>query len=291
MELFAELGGTVTSFHAAEQDIDCLCGKRLLKIDKYSGDVICQKTLFEKEGLSRKLIADDTHLFIYDFCTLCVLRRKDYELIGKWRLGNDLSSDICGIAVDQDTVFCSIRNGRMMTLDRRTHLVKEFSVSDSSMWCVRPYGRHLICGCVDGKVLLLDKSTLARENSLTLGKKNVGSLLIDGDSLYAACHDGKLFQIDLGRLEVHASAHKAHRKMFACAGVYRDMLVSVSHPCSEIAFWKKDSLEKICVRNIPLKLSGHAYIENHFLYISSRNIPGIGRIQLEQLLFPALADG
>ena len=110
MEHIVELEGIVTGFNVTEHCIDCICRKGLLKIDKYSHDIICQRTVFEKEGLSRKLIADDEHIYIYDFCTLYVLNKKSYELLGKWRLGHDLSSDICGIAVDDDAVYCSIRN-------------------------------------------------------------------------------------------------------------------------------------------------------------------------------------
>ena len=87
-----------------------MCGKKFVKIDKHSREIICQKTVFEKEGLSRKLVADEEHIFVYDFCTLYVLSQNDYELIGKWQLGNDLSSDICGMTVDDDTIYCSIRN-------------------------------------------------------------------------------------------------------------------------------------------------------------------------------------
>lgn len=57
MEHIAELGEIVTGFNVTEQYIDCICGKRLVKIDKYSRDIICQKVVFEKVGLSRKLIA------------------------------------------------------------------------------------------------------------------------------------------------------------------------------------------------------------------------------------------
>lgn len=65
MEHIVELGGIVTGFNVTEHCIDCMCGKNLVKIDKYSRDVICQKTIFEKEGLSRKLIADDEQIFVY----------------------------------------------------------------------------------------------------------------------------------------------------------------------------------------------------------------------------------
>ncbi len=73
MEHIAELSGIVTGFNVTEHCIDCMCGKNLVKIDKYSRDIIYQKPVFEKEGLSRKLTADDEQIFVYDFCTLYVL--------------------------------------------------------------------------------------------------------------------------------------------------------------------------------------------------------------------------
>ena len=273
MEHIAELGGTVTGFNVREQHIDCLCGKNLVKIDRQSRDIILQKTIFEKEGLSRKLTADNEQIFIYDFCTLYVLDQNTYELIGKWQLGNDLSSDICGIAVDSNTIYCSIRNGKIITLDRQSFQIKEFIISESSMWSIKIYDPYLICGTVAGKLLLLDKSTLSIEKELVLGKKNIGSLLIDAQTLYAAGHDGKLFKINLGDFNIAASIKNVHKKMFSCAGIYDDMLVTISHPCSEIAFWNKNTLEKIKCTAIPLKLSGHAHIENNYLYISPRKTP------------------
>ncbi|MDE7398770.1 MAG: hypothetical protein K2N06_04490 [Oscillospiraceae bacterium] len=218
--------------------------------------------------------------FIYDFCTLYILNQRNYELIGKWQLGHDLSSDICGIAVDDDAIYCSIRNGKIITLDKQSYQIKEFVIFGSSMWSIKTYNQYLLAGTVDGKLLLLDKSTLSIEKSLNWGKKNIGSLHISGETLYAASHDGKLFKIGMESFEVEASAKNAHKKMFDCAGICEDMLVTVSYPCSEIALWNKDTLEKIKVISTPLKLSGCTYIENDFMYISSRNILGIGRIQL-----------
>lgn len=280
MEHIAELGGIVTGFNITEQYIDCMCGKELIKIDKHSHNIIYRKTVFEKEGLSRKLVADDQQIFVYDFCTLYVLSQKNYELIGKWQLGNDLSSDICGIQVDDKTVFCSIRNGKMITLDRQSYLLKEFIVSESSMWSIKTYGNYMICGTVDGELLLLDKTTFCIVKKLVLGKKNIGSLYIDGKVLYAASHDGKLFKIDIQSFEIESMTKNAHKKMFHCAGVYEDMLVTVSFPCSEITLWNKATLEKTREISTPLKLSGCTHIEKDSMYICSRNILGIDRIKL-----------
>ncbi len=116
MERIANLPGAVTGFSITESYIDCICGKELIKIEKHSGDIVCKKEIFEKEGFSRNLIADDEQIFIYDFCMLYVVSRNDFELLGKWQLGDDLSSDICGITVDKDTIYCSIRNGKIITL-------------------------------------------------------------------------------------------------------------------------------------------------------------------------------
>lgn len=282
MEHIATLGGIVTGFSVTEHCIDCMCGQNLVKIDKNSLDIISQKPVFEKEGLSRKLTADGELIFVYDFCTLYVISQKNYELLGKWKLGNDLSSDICGIAVDHNTVYCSIRNGKIMTLDRQSYLVKEFAVSESSMWSIKTYGSYLVCGTVDGRLLLLDKATLSMEKAIVLGKKNIGSLYIDGETLYAASHDGRLFKISMSAFEIESSIKNVHKKMFHCAGLYQDMLVTVSYPCSEISIWNKNTLEKVKEIHTPLKLSGCTHIENNYMYISSRNILGIDRILLNE---------
>jgi len=281
-ERIVDLDGAVTGFELTGPWIYCICGKELLKLEKQTGNIICRKGAFEKEGFSRNLIADDGQVFIYDFCTACVFSQEDFKLLGRWRLGDDLSSDVCGMAVDRDTAYYSIRNGKIITLDRKSYSIKEFHVSDSSMWSIKIYGRYLVCGTVDGNLLLLDKTTLSIERTLALGRKNIGSLYICGGDLYAASHAGKLFKIRMKDFTIVSLARNAHKKMFHCVGLYENMLMTVSYPCSEIAFWDKDTLEKIKVIQVPLSLSGRAYIEDGYLYLSSRNILGIDRIRLDE---------
>lgn len=186
------------------------------------------------------------------------------------------------MAVDSNTVYCSIRNGKMITVDRKSYRSDKFTVSESSMWSVKIYDSYLVGGTVDGKVLLLDKSSLSIEKNLILGKKNIGSLFINGETLYAAGHDGKLFKINMKNFEIESSMKNVHKKMFDCAGIYGDMLVTVSYPCSEIAFWNKDTLERTKVIDLPLRLSGCTHLEDNFMYISSRNISGINIIKLNE---------
>lgn len=54
--------------------------------------------------------------------------------------------------------------------------------------------------------------------------------------------------------------------------MYGDLPAAVSHPCSEIAFWDKDSLEKLGMLDVPLSLSGCAHIDGGRLYICSRKM-------------------
>lgn len=280
MEYLAKLNAPVLGFSIQGDHIDCLCGKKLQKLENESGKLIYEREIFEKEGLARIMCADNGQIFISDFCTLYAFSQERYELLGKWQLGEDLSSDICGMTLDQNTVYCSIRNGKLITVDRTSFLHQEYIVSDSSMWSLKIYDNYLLCGSVDGQLLLLDKETLTVQKRLLLGKQNIRSLFVSDKILYAASQDKKLYKISLPDLEVMDVKRNVHKKMFNCAGLCGDTIVTISFPCSEIALWNKDTLEKAGEIPVPLKLSGCTYIDEKKMYISSRNIDGIMSIML-----------
>lgn len=283
MEYLINLGGAVLGFCVKNHYIDCLCKKKLQKIDKDSGKVVCEKKIFEKEGFAKILLADEKQIFVSDFCTLYLLQEEDYEIVGKWKIGEDLSSDICGMAVDEKRIYCSIRNGKIITVDRDSFVQREYSVADSSMWSLQLYENCLLCGTVDGQLLLLDRETMSLREKLVLSKQNIRSLFVDDKILYAASQDKKLFQIDLSEFEIRKVQKNVHKKMFDCVGSYEDMLVTVSYPSSEIALWNKNTLEKCKEMEVPLSLSGNAYIEENRMYITSRNILGIGCVNLKNI--------
>lgn len=283
MEYLINLEGAVLGFCVKNHYIDCLCKKKLQKIDKGSGKVVYEKEIFEKDGLAKILLADEKQIFVSDFCTLYLLQEEDYEIVGKWKIGEDLSSDICGMAVDEKRIYCSIRNGKIITVDRDSFVQREYSVADSSMWSLQLYENCLLCGTVDGQLLLLDRETMSLREKLVLSKQNIRSLFVDDKILYAASQDKKLFQIDLPEFEIRKVQKNVHKKMFDCVGLYEDMLVTVSYPSSEIALWNKNTLEKCKEMEVPLSLSGNAYIEENRMYITSRNILGIGCVDLKNI--------
>lgn len=211
---------------------------------------------------------------------LYIFNQNNYELLGKWQLGMDLSSDICGMMIDKHTIYCSIRNGMIITIDRNSYKKKEFRVSDSSIWSIKAYENHLVCGTVNGKVLILNNTTFAVEKEFELSRKNIRSLCIDHEILYVASQDKKLIKINLENLKVDHIKRNVHKRMFECVGLYDDMLVTVSYPSCEICLWDREILEKRKEIQVPLKLGGNTYIDQDYLYLSSRNILGINRICL-----------
>lgn len=282
MDYLIKSEGAVLGFCIQKYYIDFLCKKMLCKIDKESGKIVCKKEIFEKEGSARIITADENQIYISDFCTLYILSREDYEIIGKWKIGEDLSSDICGMTVDEKRIYCSIRNGRIITVDKISFDTHEYVISDASMWSLKIFDHYLLCGTVDGQLLLLDRNTMLIEKKLILSKQNIRSLCVNDTTLYAACQDKKLCKIDLPKFEIVELQKNVHKKMFDCVGLYDDMLVTVSYPCSEITLWDMNTLKKRKEIKTPLSLSGNAYIEEDKLYITSRNIYGIGIISLNE---------
>ena len=287
MKHFITTESAVLGFCVGEHQIDCLCANKLQKFEKASRQLLFEKVIFDKNGLARILTADNGQIFVSDFCTLSAFDQHTYELLGKWQLGEDLTSDICGMTMDDKSIYCSIRNGTIITIDRTSFQKAEHIISDSSMWSLKSYHNHLLCGTVSGQLLLLNKASLSIEKNLVLSRQNIRSLFIDADNdpqgsiLYASAQDKKLFQIDLSQFEILTVQKNAHAKMFDCAGTYHDILVTVSHPCGEISFWDKHSFQKSKTLSVPLKLSGNTYLEGDQLYLTSRNIYGIDLIHLE----------
>ena len=280
MDYLIELESAVSDACFKERCVYCICKKTVYKIDKETKTISYKKEIFEKDGLARILIADENRIFISDFCTLYVLNEEDFEIVVKMKLGEDLSSDICGMTVDDKKIYCSIRNGKIITVDKNSFDKNEYDISDASMWRLKVYDKYLLCGTVDGQLLLLDRNTMSAEKKLILSKQNVRSLYVNGTILYAACQDKKLFKIDLSKFEIIEFQKNVHKKMFDCVGAFDDMLVTVSYPCSEIALWDMNTLEKRKEIKTPLSLSGNACVEENKLYITSRNIYGVGIIYL-----------
>lgn len=282
MEYAVKLNNTVTGFSVDSEFIDCICGTKVIKADKSTGNILLETQLFKKEGLSRNLISDNKQLIIKDFCMLYILNKSDYSVIQSLKLGDDLSSDICGLTSDENYIYAAIRNGKITVINKKSFKTKIYEISENSIWDMKNYKDYLICGTVGGKLLIIDKKEMKIKDMMDIGKQNIASIAINDNIVYTAGQDKKLCEIDLLESKIILQKRNVHKKMFDCIGIYRDSVLTVSHPCNEISFWDKNTLNLIRTINMPLSLCGRTFIENDLLYMTSRNIKGIALVRLSK---------
>lgn len=276
---FIELGGNVSGFGIESGEINCLSGNDLVKIA--GGAVILQKTVFEKSGAARFFAENEKHIIIADFCTLHSFSKETFGKENEVKIGNDLTSDICSLFADGGHAYCAIRNGGIAKVRIKDFQYEIYPTTDASIWEITCFDGMLYCGTVDGQILKIDKETMQIIQTAEVSKKNIKSIFKDGNRLFAASQDMKLYVLDLDTLDVLAVKRNLHKYMYYIAGTTDQTVVTVSHPASEIALWDKETLENIRVIREPLRLSGPVRLVGESLYYASRNFDGIKIMKIE----------
>jgi hypothetical protein len=281
MNYFVNLEKCVTGFCLNNQFVYCISGDRVYKINRKTKEIICSTKLFKKEGFSRNLIANDKLLFIRDFYTLYILDKNSFICLSTLQLGTDLTSDICGMTIDEKYIYACMRNGAMTVIDIENFTIQGiYRFSSSSIWDLHIYKNIVVGANVDGVLLFINKVKMESIASLSLSRQNIGNLCLYKNYVYAAGQDKTLYLIDIELGECIAKKRNAHKRMFDCVGTYNDFIITISYPCNEISIWNKETLEIVRSINIPLSLTGRTLIENDIMYIASRNINGIISLDL-----------
>jgi len=277
-----ELNGIVTGIAIDNAEIDYLVKDRLCKYDVNSKELIDSAVVLKKEGFSRDLVGDDRQLYVRDFFTLYVFDRLTYEKRHTVELGTDLKNDICEFQLDDNFLYASIRNGKIVKVDKKTfEIVCEQSYESASIWSLGNYKHELIGSTVDGQVLFIDKENMGINHTLNISKQNIGSLIVNGDFLFTAGQDKAIHKISLKDRNVLIKKRSAHKRMFDCVGVYKNNLITICHPASEICFWNTETLELVEKIEISLQLAGRTLIDKDKLFVTSRSINGIYEIDLK----------
>ncbi len=276
---FIELGGTVSGFGIQNGEINCLSGNDLVKLA--GGAVALQRTVFEKPGAARFFAENGKHIVIADFCTLHSFSKETFERENAVKIGNDLTSDICFLFAEGDHAYCAIRNGGMAKVRIEDFSYEIYPTSDASIWEINCFEGMLYCGTVDGHILKIDKETMRIVKAAEVSKKNVKSIRRDGNKLYAASQDMKLYVLDVDTLDILAVRRNVHKYMYYIAGITDHGIVTVSHPASEISVLDKETLETVRLIREPLRLSGPVKLEGGILYYASRNFDGIKTMKLD----------
>ena len=275
---FMELDGNVAGFGIENGVIDCLSGNELVRL--VDGAMTLRRTVFEKSGSARFYAENSRNIVISDFCTLHSFSKESFEQENAVRIGNDLSSDICALFADEEHAYCAVRNGGIAKVRLADFTYEIYATSDASIWEIECFDGMLVCGTVDGHILKIDRDTMGIVRDAAVSKKNIKSLRMDGNRLYAASQDMKLYVLDRETLDVLAVKRNMHKYMYYIAGITDRCIVTVSHPASEIAVWEKESLDNVRVIREPLRLSGPVALDGDILYYASRNFNGIKRIKI-----------
>ena len=290
MSLFTQfilLDRPVLSYRIENDQLYLLSGREIAKYDLKS-DAISRVEFFQKDGLSRRLLVDADYLYCADFTMLYIFDKETLSCCGEVKLGEDLTSDICGMDSDDKRVYAGIRNGSLAVIDKASITTKPqvefYEISSSSMWVIRSVGDKLYAGNVEGHLLVIDKQTCKVVQDIAAHRQNLKSLLIYDNRLLSASQDKSFAIRNLDTLDVIAVRKSAHRKAFRLAGIWKDVLITTCFPCGEIKLWDLDKLEAI--KSIPIAAcnSGQLTIYEDCAFLASRGIDGLERVAMDRLL-------
>lgn len=215
-----------------------ISGKKFIKVDSNTGEILQKAEVFAKDSKTRRFIIDKDVIYCRDFYRLYKIDAGTMEIISRWELGSDLSSDICALGSDETNIYASIRNGGFAVINKSSGEVKTYAVSDSSIWDMIVSDR-IYAGSVDGNLYVIDKAGFKVLDSKPIHKKNLKSLLLEGDVIYTASQDLSIAKVNKNTLDVIDRKKRCHNKMFYIAGIWQDCLVTVSPPCGEMKVWNK----------------------------------------------------
>jgi hypothetical protein len=278
---FIELEHSVASFDLDAERIYTLYDNAVLALERSGAVVLDEYNLFTKDGKARKLVVDDRYVYCSDFCDLYVLAKAPLSLLKTLALGQDLSSDICAMGSDGERLFVFIRNGALVRIDLQDFRLASRRVSEKSTWAFAIHGGRIYAGTVGGSLLVIDTDTLDVLREIESGKKNVRSVLIDGDRVVTLAQDRKLIVRDLASLEAVATLRNVHKGMSDVAGRAGGRLYTVCHPCGELKAWDRASLQLFDTLQFCPGLTGDVRLDGGRIYLSSRNVAGLLYLDVE----------
>ena len=248
-----------------EQYLYVRCNRFIYKYDLNNMSVVAQNEIFKKDGKARGFSVLHDFVFLWDFLDLYILNKDDLSIIDVLRLGENLSSDVCGVMYfDSPKAYVKIRNGWIYVLDINSKNIDKIQISDSSFWSDCVTETHLFVGTVNGELLEIDRFSLEVIRKIQLCKKNIYSIVHENGLLYTASQDGTIKVVDSKTFETIKIAQKAVVGMVEFVGIYNDELIIAGHR-NPLAFWDKKTLQMCKTAEFPYNRS--SVISNDTLFV------------------------
>ena len=239
--------------------------------------------IYKKDGKARSFFIYKNKIYLRDFCDLYELNCDTLEILRTWKLGENLSSNICAENCGDDKVYACIRGGKIAVIDLENGSFKQYPISDFSMWNIISYGSEIYVGCVNGELIELNKNNMSIKRRKQIHKKNIYSLLIQKDIIYTVSQDSSLIATDVKHLETIFIVKKAISNMSKILGIYDTKLVTSNPNRKEITIWDtKDLTLKQAVSFPTGGLNSNGIVmKDNIIYGSSQD--GIYAIDIQEI--------
>jgi len=270
----------VLSFDLYNNNIYAISGKNLFRLDMLTGQVLSKRELFPKDGLSRSLVCDNKYVYCKDFCTFYILDADSLNTIYQGMLGEDLSSDICGLAFDEKNIYASIRGGYLAIVDKRNYFIEKKPITNSTF--IMKLDNDSLYFSAEGKLLVIDKKTFQQKDCVE-GHKVCEGFILDEQIIITAGKD-KIIKRNKVTLEMIQQIRKPHKFSFYIIDFWKEYFITFAFRDGVIRIWDTQTMTSVKDINVQSCLTGNAKIHGDTIYISSRGITGIEYAELNSLL-------
>jgi len=257
-------------------------GKYLLKYDLVLLTEKNNVQVFKKDGKARSLFISNNNVYMRDFCNLYEIDCKSLEIKRTWKLGENLSSDICSAICNNNKVYACIRGGKIIVIDLKNGNIDDHQISDSSMWDIIINDNCVYVCCVNGELIELNIKDMKITKRKEIHKKNIYSLYIQKEILYSLSQDMSLVATNINNFETILAKKKVIFNMSKILGIYGRNLITSNPNRNEITIWDTYNFDIKHTINFPTGgLNSKGVIMNKNIIYGS-NIDGIYKLNMKE---------
>ncbi|MCL1859725.1 MAG: hypothetical protein FWF92_10910 [Oscillospiraceae bacterium] len=236
---------------AADGDFLYIMGKRNInKYNLFNMEQAEYNDIFDKDGKARSFIICNEFIYLKDFCDFYVLDKCNLKVIENIRLGDNLSSDICGMWFDMQKIYIAIRNGKLVVIDAKTRKFDKYEICDSTLDIYSITRNRIYAVSYKEEFFEIDKNDLQIIKKINLKEKMNDIYIPEGGVKYIKKHDKSIRAIDLKTFKTLCTAKKAvSSSMASVIGIYKDNLLIADS--GQISLWDAETLQPRGKFNFP----------------------------------------
>jgi len=217
------------------------CKREMLKYNIGDMSLLSQNTIFNKDGKARGFTVDDNFIYLFDFCDYHILQKDNLQVIKTTRIGEDLSSDICGVRTNKQNAYISIRNGKIAVTNKNNIDVSFYDLCNSSFWDYILLKDFIYAGCVTGELIEVNINKMSVRRKNPIHKKNIYSVAVNNGVIYTVSQDMTIKATSIETFEILCAAKKAVKGMAKIIGFIKDDMVVADS--NKISLWNKENLD------------------------------------------------